>query len=229
MWPSACVPAARVMHEHEREQRKDLGFVGHESGKSPAQRSRLGGQIDPAAAPAFVEDQVHDGEDGSEPVGELVIGRHGEGDARVANLVLGPGQPLAHRLERDEEGECDLLGREAAEGAQGECHLCVEGEGRVAAREDQLEPFVGNDGGGRVVHRSLRDGLEVTREQLRLRGQHLLTADLVDGTVAGGRDEPADRAGRLSVTWPALRGDREGVGRRFLGQFDVAEYPGQRR
>ena len=42
------------------------------------------------------------------------------------DLVLRAGQALAHRLEREEEGAGDLLGREAAEGAQGEGDLRVE-------------------------------------------------------------------------------------------------------
>lgn len=56
--------------------------------------------------PAPVEDQVDHREHGVEPLGQQVVG-HGEGDAGVADLVLGAGQALAHRLERDEEGARD--------------------------------------------------------------------------------------------------------------------------
>ena len=87
-----------------------FGFVGHELGQRAAEADRLCGQVDAAAAPAFVEDQVDDGEHGVEPLGQQVVGRDGERDAGVADLVLGACQALAHRLERDEEGACDLLG-----------------------------------------------------------------------------------------------------------------------
>jgi len=88
-----------------------------------------------AASATLVEDQVDDREDGGQPAG----GRHRERDGGVADLVLGAGQPLAHRLGRDEEGPGDLFGRRAAEGAQGQCHLGVERERGMAAGEDQLE------------------------------------------------------------------------------------------
>ena len=146
----------------------------------------------------------------------------------VADLVLRPGQPLAHRLERDQERERDLLGRQAAEGTQGQRHLRVQRQRRVAAGEDQLQPLV-RDGGG-VVHDRLRWlDLELTREQLRLRGQDTLSAKAVDGAVSRGRDQPADGVGRFPVAWPALGRDRERLLGGVLGQLDVAEDPDQRR
>ena len=38
--------------------------------------------------------------------------------------------------------------------------------------------------------------------------QDLLAADAVDGAVARGRDQPADRVGRFPVAWPPFGGDR---------------------
>jgi hypothetical protein len=56
--------------------------------------------------------------------------------------VLGARPALAHGLERDAERARDLLGREPAQGAQGEADLGVERQRRVATGEDQLEPLV---------------------------------------------------------------------------------------
>ena len=219
---------ARVVQQHQRQQREYFRLVRHQAGQGPAEVDRFRGEVDAAAAPALVEDQVDHGEDGRQPVGQLVIGRHGERDARVADLVLGPGQPLAHGLRRDEEGQRDLVGGQAAQGAQGKRHLRLEGEGRMTAGEDQLQPFV-RDGGG-VVHEGLRwlwPGLEVAGQQRRLARQDLLAAQLVDGAVARGRDQPADGVGRLPVAWPPFGGDGERVGGRVFGEVDVAEDPDQ--
>ena len=87
---------------------------------------------------------------------------------------------------------------------------CLEGERRVTAGEDQLQPLV-RDGGG-VVHEGLRwlwPGLEVAGEQRRLCHQDLLAAQLVDGAVTRGRDQPAGGVGRFPVAWPAFGGDGE--------------------
>src|SRR5262249_39951962 len=84
---------------------------------------------------------------------QQVVRRYGKRDPGVADLVLRAGQALAHRLERDEEGTRDLLGREAAERAQRESDLRVERQRRVAAREDQLEPLVRER--RRLIHRLL--------------------------------------------------------------------------
>ena len=123
---------ARVVQQHQRQQRECLRLVRHEAGQGPAEVDRLRREVDPAAAPALVEDQVDHRQDGRQPVGELVIGRHRERDAGVPDLALGPGQPLARGLDRDQERQRDLLGRQAAEGAQGERHL----RPRARARDD---------------------------------------------------------------------------------------------
>ena len=102
--------AARVVDEHEREQGVRFGFVGHQLDQGAAEADRVCGQVDAAAAPALVEDQVDDREHGVEPLGQQVVGRDGKRYAGVADLVLGACQALAHRLERDEERACDLLG-----------------------------------------------------------------------------------------------------------------------
>ena len=87
----------------------------------------------------------------------------------------------------------------------------------MAAREDQLEPLVGQ-GGLLVFGQLLRAG-----EQLGLARQRALAADPVDGAVARRRHEPAGRVVRRPVARPALERRRERVLERVLGEVEVAE------
>jgi hypothetical protein len=105
-------------------------------------------------------------------------------------------------------------------------HLDVERERRVAAGEDQLEPLVGNGGG--LVHRFLRRIGKLAGQHPGFLGECPLPPDMVDRAVAGCRDQPAGRVGRLAITRPAFRGDRERLLGRVLSQFDIAEESGHR-
>ncbi len=87
----------------------------------------------------------------------------------------------------------------------------------MAAREDQLQPFVGNH--SLLVVRQL----ERAGEQLGLAGERLLAPDPVDRAVARGRDDPRARARRRTVSRPALGGGDEGVLYRVLGEVEIAE------
>ena len=150
-----------------------------------------------------------------------MVRRDGKRDAGVADLVLGAGQALAHRLERDQESAGDLVGREAAERAQREPDLRIERERRVAAGEDQLEPLVRER--RRLFHRLLRSFSQFALQLLGLRRQCPLATDAVDRTVASGRYQPAGRVGRGPVARPALGRGRERFLRGVLGELDVAE------
>src|SRR5437588_65941 len=68
----------------------------------PEQTVAAGGRI------ALVEDEIDDGQDGGQPVGQDVVGRDGEGNAGHLDLPLGPHQPLGQRGLRDQEGASDL-------------------------------------------------------------------------------------------------------------------------
>jgi hypothetical protein len=94
----------------------------------------------------------------------------------------------------------------------------------VAAREEELQPLVGNR---RLVHvvRGARDG-EV--EELRLRRQRPVAPDPVDCAVASGGDEPAPRILRRAVPRPTLGRDRECLLRGLLGELEIAEETDQR-
>jgi hypothetical protein len=102
-----------VVEEHQREQALHLGLVGHQADERAAEADCLPGEVDSPAV-ALVEDQVDDREHGGQPVGQDVIGRDAEGDARLLDLALRARQPSLHRLRLDEESPCDLVRRQAA-------------------------------------------------------------------------------------------------------------------
>jgi hypothetical protein len=164
------------------------------------------------------EDEVDDRQDRRDPGREVGVAGHAIGDARIADLLLGPHDPLCHRRLGHEEGPCDLGRREAAEEAQAQRHLRLPRQGRVAAGEDEAEPF--------VAHRALLSGLVGRGEQQRLRLARVpacLPAQPVQGSAAGGGDDPAGGAGRHTVSGPALDGHGEGVLHGVLSEVDVAE------
>ena len=59
-------------------------------------------------------------------------------------------------------------------------------------------------------------------------GERPVAANAIDRPVPRGRHEPAARIRGDSVARPALRGDREGLLRGFLGEVEVAEEADQR-
>jgi hypothetical protein len=88
----------------------------------------------------------------------------------------------------------------------------------MAAREDQLEPLIGDR---RLVHFVLNCLRHI--EQAGLRGQRPIAADVVDCAVARGRHEPGARIRGRSLSRPALGRDRERLLGGFLGEVEVAE------
>jgi hypothetical protein len=104
-----------------------LGFVGHQLGERTPEPNRFFGEV-AAAAVAFVEDQIDDGEDGGEPVGKQVGGRHPKRDAGGLDLHPRPHEPLGHRLLGDEERSRDLVRAQPAQRPQRERDLRVERE-----------------------------------------------------------------------------------------------------
>jgi hypothetical protein len=88
----------------------------------------------------------------------------------------------------------------------------------MAAREEELEPLVGNR---RLVHLVLHGFRHV--ELADLRRQRAIAADPVDRAVARGGREPGARVVGRSLARPPLRCDRERLLCGFLGEIEVAE------
>jgi hypothetical protein len=132
-----------VVEEHQREQSAHLRFLGGE-GELAGELDRLAGQVHPARVAGRVDEVEHSQDDGK--VAGLV-------EAAPLQRTLGPADPLRHRRLRHVEGVGDLPGGEAADGAQGQCHLGGGHEVGVAAAEEQEEGVVALLGGG-GPHRS---------------------------------------------------------------------------
>ena len=201
----------------------DVRLVGHQLGQRPAQPDRLGRQL-VAARVALVEDQVDDGQHRGEPFRQQMVGRDAERDAGRLDLPLGADQPLGHRRLGDEERAGDLAGGQAAQRPQRQRHLRLDGERRVAAGEDQLQPLVGEGGLG---HRAL--GRRLPLQQRGLPRQRLVAAQPVDRAVAAGRDQPRAGIRRDALARPPLGGHRERLLGGLLGEVEVAEEADQRR
>ena len=151
-------------------------------------------------------------------------GRDAVRDAGVVDLALGPHEALRHRRLGHEERAGDLGRGEAGERAQRERDLRLDRQRRVAAREDQAEPVVGD---AAVVD---RDRWVVGHQDGRLpclRRAGLRAAQPVERAVAGGRREPGARVGGHAVARPPLERPREGVLRALLGEVPVARGPDQ--
>ena len=76
---------ARIVEQHQRPQAVHLGLVRHQLGERRAEPQRLRGEVD-AAAVALVEDQVDDRQHRRQPLGQQMVGRNPERDARI--LIL---------------------------------------------------------------------------------------------------------------------------------------------
>jgi hypothetical protein len=163
----------------------------------PGQPDRLAGQVHPGGRASMsgrvdeVEHAQHDGEVAG-PV-----------QPAPAQRALGAADPLRHRRLGDVEGVGDLLGGEAADGAQGQRDLGSGGEVGVTAAEEQEQGVVALLRGGR-------------RRQLRVRR---LLAALPGGLAAAGVDEPPGRdrgQPRARVVRRVLGPDPERLQQRLL-------------
>jgi hypothetical protein len=216
---------AGVDQQHEGEQPHHLGLVGHELGQEPPEPDGLGAQlladqpVARAGRAALVEDQVDDGQHGPEAVGELGLAGDPVGDPGVADLALGPDQPLGHGRLGHQEGAGDLGRGEPAQQPQRQGHLGAGAERRVAAGEDQAQPVVGH---GALLGRRLRLAPQQDRLGVAVLAGRL-PAEPVDRPVPGGGDDPAGRARWRPGRRPAPHGLGEGVLDRLLGQVDVAD------
>jgi hypothetical protein len=119
------------------------------------------------------------------------------------------------------EGTGYLAGGQSAEQAQGERHLRVGGQRWMAAGEDQTQPVVLHGpyllGRGLLVaatkHRDFTEQLTASR----------LSAQPVDGAVAGGRGDPPARVGWQALARPPVKREGERLLDRIFGDIDVAE------
>ena len=224
-----CRPP-RVVDEHQRQEAESLGLVGHQGAHGPGQPDRFGAQAlshevrAGGGGVALVEQEVQHRQDGGGPVDQEVGRRDAKGDAGVADLALGPDQPLGHRGLGNEEGPGDLRRRHAGEGPQRERHLRVEGQRRVTTGVHEAEAVVGHvvRARGVVCGRSssrLRRSFAAPSWLRRIRSSARFRATVVSH-APGRRGMPS--------SGPAFQRPCEGILRALLGHVPVAREPDER-
>ena len=203
--------------------------LGQEFVEQPGKADRFAGQfgadhgVAGGGRVAFVEDEVDRLKHRREalrqgvPVGNLV------GDCVIADALLGADDALGDGRRGREEGAGDLLGREAADLAEGHRDLRVLGQGGMAAGEDQAQGVVGDR-----LHFSLGFGhfiLDLPRDLGGCLVEPDAAAHPVDGPEAAGRDQPGARVPRYALLGPLHGGRGERVVQSLLGQLETAEQP----
>ena len=188
--PCASASSGSSSHDESGEADRLLAQVG------PHQVVAGGGDV------ALGVDEVDHVQHAAEPLGQLVVGGHPVGDPGRLHLPLGPDQPLVHRGLGGQERPGDLGHLQAADGPEGERHPGLEGEGGVAAGEEQAEPVVGDAAAvvavlvaGRGVVVVSHESFEVVEGGL-VGGAGAVAAQGVDGPPAGDGGEPAAGPGR---------------------------------
>ena len=227
MVPSGAVRAARrdSVKQEQREEAERLGLVGHELGEQSREPDRLGAEVgaDELVAlgrgVALVEHEVDDRQHRPQPARQLGVARHAVRDLGVADLLLRAHEALGHRRLGNEERPGDVRRLEPAEQPQRERDLRARGERRVTAGEDEAEPVVFH-----VAHRLGRLVAFVEQRGLGVAVMAgCLTAQAVDGAVAGGGGDPAARVRRQPGRRPPLARNQERLLDHLFGDVDVAE------
>ena len=226
--------APRMVQQHQAKQAQHLGVVAgwhvgarlaDEPFQHAAQADGLGAQLvanqrfASAGRVALGEDQVDHRQHGVEPFGQQMRRRHGVGNARISDLALGAHQPLGHGWRGHQKRRRDLGRRQAAERVQSKGDLLLLRQGRVAAREDQLEPLVGDVVGFTFCLVGAAGG------QVRVFQRHggAAAAQPVDCFAAGGGGEPRARPLRHARARPVLHRRQKRILQRFFGQLNIAQ------
>ena len=229
-----------VLEQHQRQQAAGFAFPGHQLGQRPGQPDRLPAQVLPdqvlpgAGRVPLVEQQIQHSQHASGALRQQVRRRHLVRDARIADLVLGPDQPLGHGRLRDQERAGDLRGGQPGQCAQGQRHPGVQRERRMAAGEDQPQPVVGELAAAvTVVPTRGRPGGAATaragqrRHLVQLGRLGAAAAQPVQGAVTGHRGQPGAGPARDPVPRPAPHRLGERVLGTVLGEIPVTGRPDQ--
>src|SRR5207245_264500 len=147
---------------------------------------------------------------------------------RVYDLPLCAHQPLRDRGFGDQERARDLRRGEADDASQRERDLRLARERGVAAREDKLEPLVGN------VHVQLgglggSEGGTAPLNECELLAIARVAAEAVDPVALRHDEEPGAGVARDPVPRPVLERADERVLDALLGDVEIAEGADERR
>jgi len=175
---------------------------------------------------AFVKDQIDHRLHRSPPLGQGVVRRHLEGDARVVDLALRSHQPLRQGGFGHEKRARDFAGRQAAERAQSQRDLRLAIERRVAAGEYQPQPVVWKRGWRR--HRVLirRDRGLLLQKAAFFPPRAFAPRHIDQLAVSGGHD-PRGGVLRDATVGPMRECGRERLLHRLFGAVERAGQPDQ--
>ena len=147
----------------------------------------------------------------------------------VGDLPLCPYDPFAHRRLADEERACDLAGAEPADHSQRQSDARWLIESRMATREDQSQPIVGEP--AVLGHRLRRVGVDANEvgQALRAVRAGLLATQPIDRLPSRSHRQPAAGVVGYPVSLPACNCRDEGVLQCVFRKLEVAHMPDQRR
>ena len=176
-------------------------------------------------------EQVDHGEHRVQPVRQLGRAGHAVRDPGGGDLLLGPGDPGRHGRLGHQERLRDLSRGQAAHQPQRQRHLCLPGQGGMAAGEYQAEPVVGDHvlprvpgvpRLGRVAGRLPRSGGRAGLDQQRQLGpQGPVPALRVQRPPSRGRGQPGAGIARYALPGPGVERGHVRILNALLGDVDV--------
>jgi hypothetical protein len=222
--------AAGAGQQDERDQPGDLGLIRHQLVQPAGEPQRLLTQVVPydgagaMRGVSFGEGEVDGAQHRRQAGRPFVRTGHAQADARVADLPLGPHDPLSDSGLGQQQQPRDGRRGQPAYHAQGEDHPRYRVQRRVTAREQQRQLVIAGDraviqpGGDLLLH-----GFAL------LPAAGALAVQVVQRTAPRDRDDPAPGIGRQAIARPLLQGRRARLLRAVLGQRQVTGEPGHRR
>ena len=168
---------------------------------------------------------------GQHPASQFVPARRLKRHTRFRKRLLGPKDPLAHRLLRHEEGPGDLRRREATDQTQRQRDASFHGQHRMTSGKDQPQDVIVDDLIQCLVHclsQLLLSFLKLPGNFLVLLREHLRTAETIDGATLCRGHQPCSGIFRDTLIGPPLQGGNQRVLGQFLGNADVAGDAGDR-
>ena len=224
--------AAGVDQQQQGQQAAHLGFGGQQPVQDPGQPDGFVGEVGPqqllarAGGVAFGEDQVEDAQHPRQAAGQLVAAGDPEDDPRVADLALGPHDPLRHRGLGHQERARHLGGGQPGQAPQRQRGLGLDRQRRVAAGEKQPQPLVGElllDIAGALAGCRSNMLLCLDLHDRQAGGVGPVPPQPVDGLAPRGGEQPGHRCRRHPIYGPALQRRLDRLGSGVLGEVEITE------
>ena len=216
--------------QDEREQPGDLGLIRQQPVQPGGEPQRLLAQVVPDDGAGAVrgmslgEGEVDGAQHRRQAGWPFARVGHAQPDARVADLPLGPHDPLSDSGFGQQQQPRDGRRGHPAYHAQGEGHPRCRVQRRVAAREQQRQLVVAGDAAAVRARRGpFLHGFAL------LARTGALATQVIQRAAPRDRDDPAPGIGRQAITRPLLHSRRARLLHAVLCQRQVAGELGHRR